>query len=767
MLKKTRNRALKSVTPSIIIAAVFFFTLFGIAYAVSLIDTVSMSDCQKVTNLADNASDYTVASGQDTYLAKQWGIDDTNLDVVWNTFKTELNAPGNDVYVVVMERCIDLQHSELQGKYFNLGYNPIKDENYIGIYMGHDITGQFDEVHKMGASEWKNYQKGAKDAYGEYFHGSHVAGIVGAKHDSNGIAGCNPNVKIIPALVSWPTGEVELFDWICGDLYDAIASTGQTPRIIVQYSVGPQGSGILPYDQLSETFTQKKLAAYKKASDKGILMVFACGNNNIDVGDGTWDKNGDGELFTILPFCGGISADNFVSVAGHDKNRNLGLYTNYSTSGTNAQVHLSAPGNDIVSLGRNGEHWVASGTSMAAPHVSGTASVLWKLFPDATAAEIKTLLLEGAKLSGNMPVNPYQGKSGTKIKDYVKTGFLDAAASVKKSKEVLGASRGLDIEIPVKEMTITPSAYSIIEGNTATVSATTVHPFTADDKDMNFVSSNPAVLWITHTGADYIINTGAVANDTSFSLYADAADGNGAKSNTLSITVTKADIPVTSIAIMNKDKKLTDDEVITIALGESVTLKPVITPIDATITDSDFQWSFDKLVSSISIGRDITVTPTEVGEYTATVTAKTVDVRCKINVTEAVPTDINIVDEHGNPKVPVSIAENGSVDLFAAVTSAGTSYDPSDIKWNIVSGNASLSATTGESVTVTGRSAGEVIVQAKIGTVSTQYNIEVTSSGSTPTPVTPSSSGGGGCNTGSGLALLFMSIVPIFFRRKK
>ena len=50
---------------------------------------------------------------------------------------------------------------------------------------------------------------------------------------------------------------------------------------------------------------------------------------------------------------------------------------------------LSAPGDDIVSLGTNGQTFKAAGTSIAAPFVTGTIALLWSEFPAATAAQMK------------------------------------------------------------------------------------------------------------------------------------------------------------------------------------------------------------------------------------------------------------------------------------------------------------------------------------------------------------------------------------------
>ncbi|MDD2259700.1 MAG: Ig-like domain-containing protein, partial [Acholeplasmataceae bacterium] len=241
-------------------------------------------------------------------------------------------------------------------------------------------------------------------------------------------------------------------------------------------------------------------------------------------------------------------------------------------------------------------------------------------------------------------------------------------------------------------------------------------------------------------------------------------DGNGAVSNTVTVTVTNAPVPATSIAIKYNGRVLADNETVEIAVGSSITLEPTVEPSDASVTDSDFEWDVDPYTFYTESGRNITVTPSETGVYTITVTVDSLGVRCRLNVVEREPEGIDVTDISGNLSGQVSVQESGTVTLQASVTPAGAAYLPSDIRWTVTAGNASLSATTGETVTVTGRSAGTVTVKASIGSYETFYNITVTAA-----PAPADGGGGGGCSTGpaTGFALLIMSIIPMLCRKKK
>jgi subtilisin family serine protease len=65
-----------------------------------------------------------------------------------------------------------------------------------------------------------------------------------------------------------------------------------------------------------------------------------------------------------------------------------------------------APGEAITSLGTRGEPVTSSGTSIAAPFVTGTAALLWSVFPTATAAEIKRAILQADAIPRKAIVPP-------------------------------------------------------------------------------------------------------------------------------------------------------------------------------------------------------------------------------------------------------------------------------------------------------------------------------------------------------------------------
>ncbi|NCB94385.1 MAG: hypothetical protein EOM40_17770, partial [Clostridia bacterium] len=319
-------------------------SVFGIALAASIIDELTMPDYLQVndTYAPRIASEYTKTAANDLYIDRQWGIDDSNLDVVWKAFNSRLSASTEEVFVVVMEEVIALDHEDLRGSFVRLGYAPETDEDFIGAYVYYSDTEYRYIVETIRASDWKTKNSVSSTCgYDRALHGSHVAGIVGSRHNNIGIAGCSPKVKIIPVFIVSNSGETEAFDWILGELYDILEErTGGEPRIIIQRAFGTTGGGT-PLDNF---VVQDMLSDYKRASDAGLLVVHGAGNIAADLHDGIWE-DAEGQLVTIMPACGGISADNFLTAAAHDSNRNLAPFSSYSTAGPeDAQAHLSAPG---------------------------------------------------------------------------------------------------------------------------------------------------------------------------------------------------------------------------------------------------------------------------------------------------------------------------------------------------------------------------------------------------------------------------------------
>jgi subtilisin family serine protease len=105
-------------------------------------------------------------------------------------------------------------------------------------------------------------------------------------------------------------------------------------------------------------------------------------------------NNGNGALLVAAAGNDGDSTANYpaaypnvVSVAATDNRDQRASFSN-----ANADVEIAAPGVNVLSVKRGGGYFTLSGTSMATPHVSGVAAILFGRFPTSNAATIRTKL---------------------------------------------------------------------------------------------------------------------------------------------------------------------------------------------------------------------------------------------------------------------------------------------------------------------------------------------------------------------------------------
>ena len=265
---------------------------------------------------------------------------------------------GNGINVAVIDTGIDLTHPDLQG-------------NIVG------------GATCVGAN--------ADDQNG---HGSHVAGIIAAINNSIGVRGVAPGVKLWAVRVLGASGTGSLSDIICGiDFVDSKAPANGGPIKIANLSIEADGfddgqCGFGDGDPMHQ--------AICRLNDDGVTVIVAAGN-------------GAQDMKAIVP----AAYDEVLTVSALSDSDGLpcGLggpttwtnddvfapFSNYATL-TKDKAHLiGAPGVDILSADNAGGYFTMSGTSMAAPHVSGAAARFLASHPGATPDDVKAALLAGGE----------------------------------------------------------------------------------------------------------------------------------------------------------------------------------------------------------------------------------------------------------------------------------------------------------------------------------------------------------------------------------
>jgi subtilisin family serine protease len=293
----------------------------------------------------------------DPQFEEQWALNNlgknggkTGADL--SALKAWAKVTGSrDVVVAVLDTGIDYTHKDLVA---NMWTRPDSVPEYSD-----DELGTFDDIHGFDADATIG------DPMDDNGHGTHCAGIIGAEGDNDeGIAGINWKAQIMPLKFLGRGG--------FGTTKNAIEA--------INYAIDRKKHGVnLRVINASWGSTQYSRAledAIRAAGNEGILFVAAAGNNSTDN-----DRRAHYPSNYNLP--------NVISVAALDRSDSLASFSNYGVK----TVHLAAPGRDILSTWLGDEYREASGTSMAAPQVSGVAALILSNEPKLSVAKLRERLL--------------------------------------------------------------------------------------------------------------------------------------------------------------------------------------------------------------------------------------------------------------------------------------------------------------------------------------------------------------------------------------
>ena len=217
------------------------------------------------------------------------------------------------------------------------------------------------------------------------FHGTHVAGIIGAiRNNSKGIDGVADNVRIM-MVRAVPDG----------DEHD------KDIALAIRYAVD-NGAKVVNMSFGKDFSPQKKWVddAVKYAESKGVLLVHAAGNDakNVDTADNFPNP--------IYKGIGGTKASNWITVGASGDPKAGGYTASFSNYGKKT-VDVFAPGVKIYSSIPGGNTYGnAQGTSMACPVVVGEAAFLLEYFPYLTAQQLKYCIMKSAQSPGEKVKKP-------------------------------------------------------------------------------------------------------------------------------------------------------------------------------------------------------------------------------------------------------------------------------------------------------------------------------------------------------------------------
>ncbi|MCC3153092.1 S8 family peptidase [Hymenobacter sp. BT770] len=217
---------------------------------------------------------------------------------------------------------------------------------------------------------------GNNDLHGpDPMHGTHVSGIIAAVRDNQlGVQGIAPNPVRIMVVRAVPDGDER-----DKDVANAIRYAVDNGAQIINMSFGKEFS---PQRQAVE-------AAFKYAASKNVLLVHAAGNENANL-----------DVTSNYPasfYINKTTVPNLLTVGASGPRDNAQLPANFSNYSKRA-VDVFAPGMSIFSTLPGSKFGNESGTSMASPVTAGVAAVLKSYFPKLTAADLKRIIMQSARV---------------------------------------------------------------------------------------------------------------------------------------------------------------------------------------------------------------------------------------------------------------------------------------------------------------------------------------------------------------------------------
>ena len=268
----------------------------------------------------------------------------------------------------------------------------------------------------------------------EFYHGTHVAGIIAANHNDIGIDGIAPEASIVAIEATndnrliYPEYVTCAFMWAASHGVDVVNNS---------YSMDPWVYWS-PTDPEQAAGLEAATRSIKYAQGKGLAVIAAAGNEGVDIDNPTVDNGSPTDVPTPTKnraVNGGIRVPSMldgvaqVSAVGQAYNVKPGLslgraeFSNYGNT-----IDFAAPGDQIYStvplLFYPSGYAVADGTSMATPHVSGIAALIKSVHPELSGAQVIDLMQKQAAANYGRLNAPIDGR------EYRGYGFLDALDAV-------------------------------------------------------------------------------------------------------------------------------------------------------------------------------------------------------------------------------------------------------------------------------------------------------------------------------------------------
>jgi subtilisin family serine protease len=357
-----------------------------------------------------------VAPSDDDFYGLLWGLNNTGQSIlnVTGVNDVDIDAPEawgylsnkslEEVIVAVIDTGVDFSHPDLDGKAWTnlLELNGVANTDDDGNGYVDDING------------W-NFVNNTPNVFvdvEEDGHATHVSGTIAAADNTIGVIGIAPNVKIMSLKFLGANG---------GTTADAIEAIYYAKNNGADLSNNSWGGGV--YDEALRT----AINGFAKP------FIVAAGNSkrNID---------------RVASYPASYDCANIISVAAVDNKGALASFSNYGLT----RVDVGAPGVNIGSTYPGDDYVYMSGTSMAAPHVTGVTALVMGVNGTLDTAAVKDIIMKSAIAN---PLVSLAGKTVT-------GGMVNAM-------EALKLADGTIVDPPPVGDTVAPYAISSVPADGA------------------------------------------------------------------------------------------------------------------------------------------------------------------------------------------------------------------------------------------------------------------------------------------------------------
>ncbi len=312
----------------------------------------------------------------------QWGLQRIAAPVAWDVVQA-----NRSLVVALIDSGLNTSHEDLDPG--SLWVNEMESAGQPGV--DDDGNGYVDDIHGW---DWVEQDNVMDDAFG---HGTHVGGTLTAITDNGvGVASVGRDLTIMPLRVLDERGS-----GFISSLVDALAYARRKGARLVNLSL------VLRFDSLAVRDAVRAYAA------EGGLIIAATGNYG-------------GQVYWPAAYT------ETVAVAATNQDDERAVFSN-----AGPETDVAAPGANILSTYLDNGYYLNDGTSMATPHVTALAALIWSLRPDLNGAQVMDIIRSTA-VDVNADIHPG-------VDNFLGYGRVDAGAAL------LAASAGVSMSLDFLE----------------------------------------------------------------------------------------------------------------------------------------------------------------------------------------------------------------------------------------------------------------------------------------------------------------------------